>query len=403
VIRCDPLWCHWQAWQPALRSCSQLPQHDGRKSLTPRPLAACRAGTHDTKNNSKKAGANGSILLKTQIVAEASEATDPEETCENGLPPVGSFDPNGPNGLITTRAYCCPGNTCVAKFTFPDTPGKTGVYPVCLEGTPADNELCRPENFGLLEVSRELVEVCTTGGGLVLKNASDPLDTNGPDHVTYGDCLATAAAAAVTVCSADQVNLLAGLNAPFIGRVQPTKADQGLLPSVDGFISDLKSLKLHAKIFTQIGFTDVRHLAAMVTGSHSLGAYRKQFSPELADCSFEPFDCTPNGYFVSDANKAAGRPYAAFDNGPFRVACQKQDRSLFPADCPFFNLCPDVTNVETVRASPLCPYEPEVAASFYRCEKGRSLAQQGTKLGVVDGIESDKFMCKVGCRAGALC
>lgn len=372
------------------------------QQTTHTPLSLAAAGTHDNKDNTKKAGANGSILLKSQIVAgakptEAStdkkkKRTDKNAVCDNGLPPVGSFDPNGPKGLVTATAYCCPAGTCVAKSTV----GNTAVVPVCLEGTPDDNELCRAENFGLLEVSQELVRICTTGEGLVVKNASDTLDTTGPNHVTYGDCLATAAAVAVTVCSAGQVDLLGGLNAPFIGRVQPTKADQGLLPSVDFFISDIKSMGLHATIFKQIGFTDVRHLAAMVTGSHTLGAYRKQFSPELADCSFEPFDCTPNGWFVSEANKAANRTYAAFDNGPFRVACQKQDPSLFPADCPFFNLCPDVTNVETVRATPQCPYEPEIAASFYRCEKGLSLTQQGTKLGVVDGIESDKFMCKVG-------
>lgn len=171
------------------------------QQTTHTPLSLAAAGTHDNKDNTKKAGANGSLMLKSQIVAgaKATEAsTDKNSVCDNGLPPVGSFDPNGPKGLVTATAYCCPAGTCVAKYIYPGTPGKTGVVPVCLEGTPDDNELCRAEYFGLLEVSQELVRICTTGEGLVVKNASDTLDTNGPDHVTYGDCLATAAAAAVS-------------------------------------------------------------------------------------------------------------------------------------------------------------------------------------------------------------
>jgi hypothetical protein len=87
-----------------------------------------------------------SCSSKSQIVAgaKATEAsTDKNSVCDNGLPPVGSFDPNGPKGLVTATAYCCPAGTCVAKYTYPGTPGKTGVVPVCLEGTPDDIELCR--------------------------------------------------------------------------------------------------------------------------------------------------------------------------------------------------------------------------------------------------------------------
>jgi hypothetical protein len=126
----------------------------------------------------------------------------------------------------------------------------------------------------------------------------------------------------------------------------------------------------------------------MVTGAHSLGGYRKSFSSNLADCSFEPFDCTPNGYFV----KPGKQPFQAFDNDAFRVACAKQDKTLFnKKDCPFYTLCPDVSSVAAVNNS-TCPYTAEVAVTFYRCEQH---GKQGTKLGIVDGTASDQYFCKV--------
>ena len=49
---------------------------------------------------------------------------------------------------------------------------------------------------------------------------------------------------------------------------------------------------------------------ALVTGSHTLGGYRIHISPGLADCPFEPFDCTPGKQFGS-------KP---FDNNVYQVS-----------------------------------------------------------------------------------
>ena len=48
---------------------------------------------------------------------------------------------------------------------------------------------------------------------------------------------------------------------------------------------------------------------ALVTGSHTLGGYRIFFSADIADCPFEPFDCTPGKQF-------GAKP---FDNNVYKV------------------------------------------------------------------------------------
>jgi hypothetical protein len=68
-------------------------------------------------------------------------------------------------------------------------PGSPGVHPICLEGSPADNELCRPENYGLLEVVQELQRVCKAEGphGMVAANGK-AFGPDNPAYVTYGVC-----------------------------------------------------------------------------------------------------------------------------------------------------------------------------------------------------------------------
>lgn len=114
-------------------------------------------------------------------------------------------------------------------------------------------------------------------------------------------CLPAFAAATVDICSGGKVKPALSL-----GRVDATEPDTNPLPSPAGVIADT-----HHSIFQQMGLNK-NDMVTLVTGSHSIGGYRKISSPGLTDCPFVPFDCTPAGQFGQ----------APFDNNVFKVACE---------------------------------------------------------------------------------
>jgi hypothetical protein len=79
-------------------------------------------------------------------------------------------------------------------------------------------------------------------------------------YVTYGDCLMTAAAVALELCSGNAdgsgkfgISLTTDRAAYLVGRKEVDRADPDGLAPVQGTIDELKKLQIHATIFTQLG------------------------------------------------------------------------------------------------------------------------------------------------------
>jgi hypothetical protein len=113
-------------------------------------------------------------------------------------------------------------------------------------------------------------------------------------------------------------------------------------------------------------------MVTVVTGSHSIGGYRRTSSAGLTPCPFVPFDCTPSGQFASPP----------FDNDVFKVACDGvQGVSSNAATCDFNTRC---TN-PFVDESGTCPFDLEVREAFQT---------QCNGVYPPPGLVSDKALCQ---------
>jgi hypothetical protein len=113
-------------------------------------------------------------------------------------------------------------------------------------------------------------------------------------------------------------------------------------------------------------------MVTVVTGSHSIGGYRRLSSHGLTSCNFVPFDCTPAGQFGSPP----------FDNNIFKVACNGvQDVILEPESCEFNSRCTD----PMVDEAPSCPFDQDVREAFQAQCHGEYPAPN---------LASDKALCQ---------
>lgn len=80
-------------------------------------------------------------------------------------------------------------------------------------------------------------------------------------------------------------------------------------------------------------------MVTLVTGSHSIGGYRRLSSPSLTNFPFEPFDCTTAGNIGNPGNPAP------FDNNVFKVACDGV-QGVEKGDCQWNQVCRDPLNDE---------------------------------------------------------
>ncbi len=99
-----------------------------------------------------------------------------------------------------------------------------------------------------------------------------------------------------------------------------------------------------------------------VTGSHSIGGFRRVSSPGQTDCPFTPFDCTPSGQF--------SLPAPPMDNSVFRVACAGV-RGVSAQPCAWSTMC---TNPAVDETSKGCPFNSTAREGFATCEDYRTCA-----------------------------
>lgn len=324
------------------------------------------AGTFDHKKQT--GGLNGSIGAKCEKEDCFNEtslyiAEDKYATCPNGVAPVGNFFPY--NGSV----FCCDSAyQCISKYA--NEEGET--IPVCVDGSPETNEMCRPENDGLLptldffrEHQREFP----------IFNSRYPDRCNDSDthdiydrkcFVTLADTIVMGAVATVYECSQGHLKLDITL-----GRQDSKVADPHLppLPSPTDIID-----AEHGAVFKRMGLGK-RDQVTLLTGSHSIGGYRRDNSPGLTDCPFVPFDCTPSGQFNSTN--------VPFDNNVFKVACEGI-RMVKVGACDWNDICSDTTMDEEK-----CPFGLKNTEAFNKCNGGG----YGNAF-PTPGLVSDKFMCQ---------
>lgn len=306
-----------------------------------------RAFFHDAGTFVKsrgKGGPNGSLGVgcpNNNCGVQAGAALGPQPVtpgtlaCANSAPPVSGFSDG--------KSYCCPNaDQCIAKGQSSNsgpTPGLT--IPVCLSGSQATVELCRRENDGLLssitffrsrQVTPKFMATATNG-------------TRVP--VSLADILVLGAFAAVKRCSGGAINVQ-GLA---VGRSDASVADEALLPSVSDFTNDNTP---HNAAFQAMGLNK-NDMITLVTGSHSIGGFRRVSSPGQTDCPFTPFDCTPSGQF--------SLPAPPMDNSVFRVACAGV-RGVSAQPCAWSTMC---TNPAVDETSKGCPFNSTAREGFATC------------------------------------